>query len=53
MGALETLVQGTTAGGPVGYHYPILSRRVRRVLEYVFAALSAVLFSYLILKPRW
>ena len=50
---METLVQDITAGGPVDNHFPFLSRPVRRALEYVLVALSAVLFSYLILQPRW
>ena len=47
------LVQDLPQGGLVDYHYPILPRKVRRTLEYVFAALTAVLFSYLILQPKW
>ena len=50
---METLVQDLTSGDSVDYHYPILSRSVRRALVYVLAALGAVLFSYLILQPRW
>lgn len=50
---MATLVQDSGEEGPVSYHSPILSRRVRRALDYALVALSAVLFSYLILQTRW